>query len=256
MSKKIKYFVYLLCIIGLLFVITACSKKEQKTDDIDNNIKMNILNISNNLISNITYLDDEQLDKNIKELENNKEFNLAVGIANWKSSKKEIGKIKTISIDSAVVAKDKDGFFVKVPIVGEQKKACFRIAFDQNLKKINSISIDIEYTIMEKLSKAFLNTLIGMSIVFIILIFIIFVISLFKYISIIEQKLKNKNNIEQDKKDDDKQLTTAFAEDLIKDEELVAVISAAIRAYEEEDSNDEGDLIVRKLNKRERKRIF
>ena len=89
----------------------------------------------------------------------------------------------------------------------------------------------------DTMTKAGMNTLISMSVVFSILVLIIFLISGFKIIPYLEAKKKEKeqasqlvtntfeNQIEQREELEDEQ------EELVDDTELVAVIAAAIAAY-------------------------
>ena len=121
------------------------------------------------------------------------------------------------------------------------------------MQKVNSMSINVNYNLGEKLSKAGLNTLIGMATVFIILIFIIFIIDAFKYISVFEEKLAKKPG-ELTKEEIKLKEEVSKQENLPEDQELVAVISAAIMAYEEENNTD--DLIVRSLKKSKRRQRF
>ena len=90
-------------------------------------------------------------------------------------------------------------------------------------------------SLADTMAKAGMNTLISMSIVFSILVLIIFLISGFKIIPYLEAKKKEKasqlvtntfeNQIEQREELEGEQ------EELVDDTELVAVIAAAIAAY-------------------------
>ena len=89
------------------------------------------------------------------------------------------------------------------------------------------------------MEKAALNTVLGMGTVFVILIFISFLISLFKHINTFENKLKSKAVKEVvDVKTE--------GENLCDDLELVAVITAAIAEFS---GNDASSLIVRSIKR-------
>ena len=103
---------------------------------------------------------------------------------------------------------------------------------------------------------ALANTVIGICIVFFALLFISFVISRFKYISIIEAKIKAKKEAKKQNAELPQQAienTVAQiteAEELSDDSELVAVIMAAIYAYESEQGNAVNNgLVVRSIRK-------
>lgn len=108
------------------------------------------------------------------------------------------------------------------------------------------------------LADAGINTLIGISVVFLTLIFISFVISLFKYISVMEKKIADKKIKKSEKNNQTEQTNTPVAESAVSDTdasetddlELIAVITAAIHAYEEAQGNVvSGDLVVRSIRK-------
>lgn len=251
MDRKLRRAVYFLFISLLSLFFVACAKTVEK--DIDEQIGNNLIMMSDNLISQITSLDDEAIDRNIKDLEEKKQFELMTALENWKAGKKDIGEVQAIKSDEAILNVDKEGYSVSISIVGEKRSAIVRIAYDKNMQKVNSMSINVNYNLGEKLSKAGLNTLIGMATVFIILIFIIFIIDAFKYISVFEEKLAKKPG-ELTKEEIKLKEEVSTQENLLEDQELVAVISAAIMAYEEENNTD--DLIVRSLKKSKRRQRF
>ena len=107
-------------------------------------------------------------------------------------------------------------------------------------------------SIEDAMAEAGVNTIIGVSVVFLALLFISFVISLFKYISVFEKKLAErkagKKLPEQVVEQTMPQIATQEETD---DLELIAVITAAIHAYEEAQGNTvTGDLVVRSIRKR------
>lgn len=81
------------------------------------------------------------------------------------------------------------------------------------------------------MSEAVANTLMGMSIVFLVLIFIALIISLFKYISKF-QEMFSKKTVEEPVKQPvaPVEKAPAPADNLMNDAQLVAVITAAIHA--------------------------
>ncbi|MGN1266747.1 MAG: OadG family transporter subunit [Dorea sp.] len=123
----------------------------------------------------------------------------------------------------------KDELVVLTPVVFEERNATLEFVFDEKLY-LESMTVSAEFTMGEILQKAGLNTLLGMGTVFAVLIFIAFIISLFKYIPVIQEKFKKKpvqNNeteaiVEQ----------TVVEEKEEEDLELIAVIAAAIAAAE------------------------
>lgn len=99
-----------------------------------------------------------------------------------------------------------------------------------------------------KMTTAALNTLIGMFTVFAVLIIIIGVISLFRFIPIIQDKFAKKNVVQESADSAAAQIvTTEEATDVSDDLELVAVIAAAIAASEGAASTD--GFVVRSIRK-------
>ena len=131
-----------------------------------------------------------------------------------------------------------DGYVARIPAVFEKRNAEFSVIVDEDLANITSITISPEYTTGEKLSKAGMNTLMGMGVVFLVLIFISWLISMFKYISVFEAKMKQKKAPAP---------AAAPAEEACNDTELVSVIAAAIATSEGRELAD--GLIVRSIKR-------
>lgn len=99
-----------------------------------------------------------------------------------------------------------------------------------------------------KMTTAALNTLIGIFTVFAVLIIIIGVISLFRFIPIIQDKLTKKNAVQESADSAATQIVQAEeTTDVSDDLELVAVIAAAIAASEGAASTD--GFVVRSIRK-------
>mgnify|MGYP001090425416 CR=1 FL=1 len=103
------------------------------------------------------------------------------------------------------------------------------------------------------LADAGINTLIGIAVVFAVLLFISYVISLFRYISVFEKKIAAKK---AGKTAQEEQIAIEDVSDAEEgasetdDLELIAVITAAIQVYEEAQGNAvAGDLVVRSIRK-------
>ena len=108
-------------------------------------------------------------------------------------------------------------------------------------------------SIEDAMAEATVNTIIGISVVFLALLFISFVISLFKYINKFEQKLADKKAGKAAPAPQQAPAPAPVVEAATEtdDLELIAVITAAIHAYEEAQGNTvTGDLVVRSIKKR------
>ena len=109
-------------------------------------------------------------------------------------------------------------------------------------------------SIEDAMAEAGVNTIIGISVVFMALLFISFIISLFKYVNKFEQMLANRKankNAAPAPVPAATPAPVAVPVEETYDLELIAVITAAIHAYEEAQGNVVGgDLVVRSIKKR------
>ena len=148
-----------------------------------------------------------------------------------------LGDYKEITESKA--EEEKDGYLVTV--TGEFEKA--NLTMKLNCKFISNqltptgLTFSLEdknpKSLGKKLADAGLNTLIGLFTVFVILILIAYIISLFKYIPMLEQKMSKKNIKSEEVLAIEKvteQIEEKEEEELADDTELVAVITAAVCA--------------------------
>ncbi|NLP15892.1 MAG: OadG family protein [Clostridiales bacterium] len=126
----------------------------------------------------------------------------------------------------------------------------------------NSIILLTQGPLSDRLKMASINTLLGMGIVFAVLTLIILLISLFKFLPGVTpaEKKKNKSSDEKISPVDNAiaQIVSQEEINLMNDQELVAVITAAISAYNSESSADAstGGFVVRSIRKINRKRYL
>ncbi len=129
--------------------------------------------------------------------------------------------------------------------------------YDEDMN-LEAFAINTSYSTGEILSKAGLNTLLGMGMVFAVLILMSFIISLFRFIPALEARFTKK------KAEPEKPAAAAPVavpaepepEDLTDDLELVAVITAAVAALQEEsETAPTGDgFVVRSIKRRKSNR--
>lgn len=130
------------------------------------------------------------------------------------------------------------------------RDATILFAFDEKLN-MESMDVSAKYSTAEILQKAGMNTILGMGTVFLVLMFLAFVISLFKYIPVIQSGFVRKRAALDKPPVRESELATAEPEteesELADDLELVAVITAAIAAAEE--TSPDG-FVVRSVRRR------
>lgn len=187
---------------------------------------------------------------------------LAPIFENWEKGMADLGSIsETVS---HTVKPDGKKMIVNTLVTGTlldpngaARTADIELIYNTKTFELESLSVNVKYTMAELMTKAGLNTLIGMATVFTILILIMIVISCFKIINKIETSIadKKKKATETDKAVDNTIAQIIENEELAEedDNEIIAVISAAIAAYEAETGTVSADGVVirsiRKVNK-------
>ena len=224
------------------FADTTDSKKsisfEYKKNDINSGMENTVKNFSEMSDAELEYYINNNVGMSKKAFESFKEVK-DKGIGTYISA--EECKIKEyddyIIADSVIHFKDED---VKMT-------AKFQYISDEVIPvdiEFSIISKDKDVSIGSKMATAGLNTLMGMGTVVIVLIFLSLIISLFAIVPAIQSKKVGKKKVEK--------ITEKIAEDVVEEElvddlELVAVITAAIAATE----NGQTDgFVVRSIKRR------
>ena len=170
-------------------------------------------------------------------------------LTNYEKALPDMGDYQSVT-DHEIVYDD--GILMNVTVQGTLRPAKVEIMLDEELALV-SISTNVVYTFGETMTKAALNTLMGMGTVFAVLILIIALISSFALIPKIQAAFSGKKEEKKDTTDKVveqiiKKEEVAYSEDLSDDAELVAVIAAAIAAYE--GSGSASGYVVRSLRRR------
>lgn len=235
-----------------LFSLSACateSVEDKKAAVIDQQTADYISQATEGLLQSITALDKETATEMEATLQDQKETELAGGVSSWLGVMDDTGMF--ISIDTPMIEENgDDGYTCTIQTQFENRRVEFEIVYEWETDGLMPASITFtpEYSVAESMSKAGMNTLIGMGTVFLVLIFISFLIGCFKYINKFEMMLAGKKEAAPAPAVAPKAATPApAAEDLTSDLELVAVITAAIRATEGMSSTD--GLVVRSIKR-------
>ncbi len=253
-----KKWLIILGIITCMAGLTACGKQEQETDipDImsEDEAKNLVVEWTSTLDNVVTKKQESDFVSYISA-ENGWDASVLEGaVESWKSSAKEMGNYEEIveitnNSMTYVEGYGSDYNWYTWPVEGtvsakikcSKHDAIIEIVFE-NYAPV-SISTNIDYTFGESMSRAGLNTLLGMGTVFTVLILISFIIAAFGLIP----KLFAPKKPEENRAEDKVVSQIAEREELSDDTELVAVISAAIAAYEGSGSTD--GFVVRSIRK-------
>lgn len=269
---KLKKFSLLLCALTCVFGLTACANNissdvvKQSAKQIEvAGVEEQLKEWSEDMINYVNKTSEEEIINNAEASINLGKINGKTYVVNpgeindatiefyngWNSSKDDLGKL--VSIDEITVEVSDE--FGKLCIITAkttfEARTCEFVFMVDDEYKLISGAINPSYTTGEKMGKAVMNTLIGMGTVFAVLIFISFIISLFKYINVIGDKLSKSKESKNDGVDSvDNAITQIVSNEEAQetdDLELIAVITAAIAASE---GTSADGLVVRSIIRR------
>lgn len=231
MKQIKKKVLFVLCMLACLFSLSACSKEAEEASGLDPMMESGLKQQTIMLLEELTSLPADQFTMVIDQNRAAGMEAVAVGLESYADLTDELGAYQ--SSDEGRVKATDNGYEVTVNVVFEKRNCEFKLDVTEDLYNITSIGFEPEYTLGENMSKAFMNMIMGMGTVFIVLIFISWLISCFKYIRRFEDKMKKPEPKAPLKtKPAAPAPAVSAAENLTDDMELVAVITAAIAASE------------------------
>lgn len=241
MNRKLKSLLAMVCVLALTLAMSVCAFA---ADTVTEDEAANYKSAAETLISQIAGFSDEEIENYLAQ---DDAFTTAT-MESWKSVKDELGAYS--SIVSQDVEKDGDVVTISTVAQFEKAKADVVLMLDLGQQMYTSMTYSVQYSLAANMQRAGMNTLVGIGIVFLMLLFLSFVIGLFKYIEKFQNVGKKKAAEEAPKAEEAPAPAIAQSEaadeDFADDLELVAVISAAIAAYE----NTSGDsFVVRSIKK-------
>ena len=241
MNRKLKSLLAMVCVLALTLAMSVCAFA---ADTVTEDEAAKYKSAAETLISQIAGFSDEEIENYLAQ---DDAFTTAT-MESWKSVKDELGAYS--SIVSQDVEKDGDVVTISTVAQFEKAKADVVLMLDLGQQMYTSMTYSVQYSLAANMQRAGMNTLMGIGIVFLMLLFLSFVIGLFKYIEKFQNVGKKKAAEEAPKAEEAPAPAIAQSEaadeDFADDLELVAVISAAIAAYE----NTSGDsFVVRSIKK-------
>ena len=215
-------------------------------DKIDESVKTSLVTTAEGLTDAIVALKDADIEN---YMNTGDDFTTSA-MQSWQTSKDELGAKKESNGETTVTLKDNQ-YTVTVPVKFEKANANFVYVFESTGTPV-SMSVDVQYGLGKTLQRAGLNTLMGVGTVFVMLILLSLLISLFRFIPNPEAK-----KVAEAKAAKEAQAAAIAAapvqaeENLADDGELVAVIAAAIAAAE---GTTTDGFVVRSIRKVKRNR--
>ena len=231
-KKVISLLLGLLCI----FSLTACgsTKESTKNADVQSQAEQNAVGLAQTIV--------ELSDSDIENYMISGDEFTENAMAAWDGAREELGALVEIKDSDLSTEYDETSkvYTVTVPAEFENADSNFVFEFDRTGSP-STLSVEVEYPKSVALQQAAMNTIMGLVVVFAVLIFLSFVISLLKYVpGFVESFGKKKKG----QTEEPEQLSAAVSssasqvsqeeesEEVTADEELIAVIAAAIAAAE------------------------
>jgi len=166
----------------------------------------------------------------------------------YEAVKDELGTYT--SIGDVEIEEDGDMITATTTAAFEQATATVTLNIDAATYAMQSLSMDVNYTLAQTLQRAGLNTLMGVGIVFVVLVFLSFIISLFRFIGAAADKSMVSHEAPKPIPPAPVQAPAAQSTpEETDDTELVAVIAAAIAASENMSTDSFVVRSIRKVNK-------
>ncbi len=262
----------LLCFIACILCLTACGESTRKT--LDPEVATTLEETTSNLVTQFLAALDEGQATEITEqgpeyLEyvitnyfgaKAEGYGMVNALNSWNSARADLGDFVSITGMNAAYDDSDRNIVVTLDVVGSKRTAQVEAIYKDDLyKTLTSLTTNIDWTFGEKMEKAGLNTLLGMGTVFIILIIISLIISLFNLIPKIQSGFgKNKSDVKAAAVDNTiAQIALKEEEELTDDNELIAVITAAIAAASAAGggSGSSDDFVVRSIVRRPQKSV-
>ncbi len=239
--KKIRFRFASLLVIAMVFtmMLTSVSVYAEISEDIKTALKESA---SSTLEEIFTYDDDT-----IAQLQKEDGVASVVGDALAENLPIVGGfkNIKDISVDDS----DDEAIIVNAEAAFEKYDSDIVMYFDTKTYSMTNFEMNVDYSLGEKMVQAAQNTVVGLGIVFIVLFFLMFVISLFKYVNVLDPENKKKQEAKSAPapKPVPAVQPVAAADDDSEDE-IAAVIAAAIAAAQAEAPSDT-EYVVRSVRR-------
>lgn len=232
-------------ILSLCFILLTLGACGTDPKDIDyNGVSYNQLqDYSANLISSLTGYSSSDLDSLLSDSSlDEKTSNM---VQKWKETVADIGDYQGTGEFSV----DKSGNTLTTDQIlhFEKRDVDFQVVINYTDMSITGYSVEPVYSLGEKMEKAGMNTVISMCVVFAVLILISLIIYAFRIFPYLEKKKQEKSEPSVAKDPVVTQIEQKEEQQLADDNELVAVIAAAIAAST---GTSTSDFVVRSINRR------
>lgn len=249
MRKLSKKLLALMLVLVCAFSLVACSGDSEATAEsgLDSTTEASIVAQVESIVSTLSQMDADAI---ATYKESSDDFTVSAVTA-YEDVYEELGAYQSMGDVTVTVDEDNDEITATGIATFENNTATVTLLITLSDYSMKSLTIDINYTLGQNMQRAGLNTVMGVGIVFIVLIFLTFLISLFKYVGVLEKKMTKKE--EAPKKaapaPAPAAVPAAEEEEEVDDLELIAVIAAAIAASENTSTDSFVVRSIKKVNK-------
>ena len=251
MKKKIALF---LSVLSVVMMLGACGAADPTTVDYNGVTYDELYAESVSLGTALAGASAEQIQQEMAYLQSTEGTEMYVDLCDkWLAAMEVSGNFVDMAENGFTVTKSGKTLTTDLVLVFEHRNVIFQLVYNYHNMELTGVTINPVYSFGEKMTKAGMNTLISISIVFTVLIVISLLISCFKIFPYLEAKKKEKEAALRaaEKKESvvaqSETKTDIVEEQLTDDTELVAVIAAAIAAYE---GTSTDGFVVRSIRRR------
>lgn len=247
MKNNMKKVFVLLSMLACVFSMTACANVSSSKTTSGKAISYDENTVKSSITSNLQSLSG-YTDDQLTTMKDNSDEAVAALVKNWINVRDELGSFAEIT--SCDFDATSTSLTVNAHCNYSNRTAVYTVSYNSD-GKITSSSFSPDYSLGEKMQRAVLNTVIAISIVFIVLFFISVLISAFNII----HKYQNKHEAIDQNHNEVETVDNTIAQIIqtdkneINDLELVAIITAAIAASENTSSDNFVVRSIRKINK-------
>lgn len=240
----------LICICLLTVSLAACEKENvlEKVYIESDGAEVTGQNIMDSGVQYVELLrayDDATLSEQLKQISPTENAIAYQEISAWLEAKADEGEF--VEYGSFDITEANGTLTIEQELIFENRSVMYTRVAEADTLALESATFEKVYTTGEKMSKAGMNTLMGMGVVFLVLILISLVIYCFRIIPYIQNRREKKEAKDTVQEDAVLEQIAQKEEKLQDDLELVAVISAAIAAATGSTTND---FVVRSIKRR------
>lgn len=241
------------------FSLAACGSQEETGgfQRITDEMAENCITVSQQAVESLASFDDSQLE----QMEASRDDFTRYAVVEWEDATETMGAYVSMGEASLEVNDEENTVTVSIPTDFENEEGTLTFVYDYNKDYDQMVpaymTVQEKETIGDNLRSAGINTVMGVGTVFVILLFLVFVISLFKYVGKIGNMQKKETEKAAPAPAAPVQAAPAAsvpvppASTEADDIELAIVLAAAIAAAEEDSASTDGYVVrsIRKVNR-------